>query len=111
MEAPFDETGSLCHYAGERYGGQKPTMKEVGEFYAYLQLNGLIRGRSAAYFMWSDVQHSGVEYPMFLKDLEDLMVLGCIINGRIIGTFKVKKRGSNYGIAYVSEQEKKKAKG
>jgi hypothetical protein len=56
------------------------------------------RGRSAAYFNWKNTL-TGETMPMFMSGMLDLAQRGVITQGLVFGTWKVVKRGSNYGIA------------
>lgn len=65
-----------------------------------LTLLGFNRGRSAAYAEWQS--DGGSKYPMFLKDLEHLLLTGAVVLGQAThnAEWKVAKRGQNYGIAF-----------
>lgn len=56
------------------------------------------RGRSSVTFYWFD--DSGFRYPMFIKDMEELIKLGIGSSG-IHAIFTYVKRGSNYGIKFL----------
>jgi hypothetical protein len=103
MRAPFDEHGNLMHYARpesrqESHGYEDAhEWRDVETFEASLTIGETYRGRSAAYFMWSDVL--GHKYPMFMTDIADLIRRGCIEFGTVHdGMWVVRKRGQNYGI-------------
>lgn len=95
--APFDsETGNLLHYP-EVWWGHTLEWREVRPFEATLQLEDYGRGRSAAYFHWKDEQGHG--YPMFLKDFVETLLALDSKRGQVKGTWRVVKRGQNYGLA------------
>jgi hypothetical protein len=70
-----------------------------------LMLDGMRRGKSAAYFMWTrtpgDVTRES--YPMFMKDMVDLLNSSIVQGGVVVATFAVVKRGANYGIRRVGQ--------
>ena len=66
---------------------------------ATLVYTGISRGRSAAGFIWTDM--NGRRYYMFLKDMEKLVLEGHIDQGVVRGKFTFVKRGSNFGITPV----------
>ena len=72
-------------------------MRPIVPFKARLTLQGSVRGRSAAFFLWHD--EAGREFPMFMKDMLDLLLAEVVERGAVEGTWTVRKRGSNYGIA------------
>lgn len=63
-----------------------------------LYYGGYTRGRSAVTFYWVDA--NGHEYPMFIKDFEDMMLRVDTIKPAK-GIFTYVKRGQNYGIKFV----------
>lgn len=65
-----------------------------------LEIDTYGRGRSSALFFWRDVK-TKAQYPMFISDMFSLLKSGRI-NGKVVsGTFKVIKKGANYGIQLV----------
>ncbi|MBB5081336.1 hypothetical protein [Nonomuraea endophytica] len=110
-EAPYDRRGNLMHYPQDdyrrvetgEYAVVPPDWRPITEFTATLTMTGRRRGRSAAYFMWTD--QDGHEWPMFLADLDHLISSATIKNGVATGTWTVGKRGANFGIRYVSQGE------
>lgn len=75
MEAPFDHHGNLMHYPRIYWENEtrcNPEWREVEPFSAPLYFVGQERGRSAAYFLWKNL-HTGCTFPMFMKDLGDLI--------------------------------------
>ncbi len=71
--------------------------KDVGQFFAVLKLQGLHRGRSAAFFWWKD-ESTGATYPMFMVDLVDLLRRKSVYLGVAAAHWQPQKRGENYGI-------------
>ncbi|MFI6813236.1 hypothetical protein ACIBG7_12530 [Nonomuraea sp. NPDC050328] len=111
-EAPYDQRGNLMHYPQDNhrripetgtYEVVPPDWRPITTFPATLTVTGRRRGRSAAYFMWSD--QDGHEWPMFLADLDHLISSATIANGVVTGTWTVGKRGQNFGIRYVGTAE------
>lgn len=73
-----------------------------------LKLTGMERGRSAARFVW--VNGRDEKFPMFMTDIADLVIshghrIG--VGGLVRGSWIVKKRGANYGIALLTEDGEK----
>lgn len=116
-KAPYGRDGSLQHYPTswwvltgksyeDRFGAtipehrsEGPDWKPVEPFEAILILDGLARGRSAAYFWWHD--NTRRKYPMFMKEMVDVVKRGTINKGVVSGIWTVYKRGQNYGIGLV----------
>lgn len=73
-------------------------------FVATLKLDTYERGRSAAYFVWRDVE-TGLRYPMFLTFTEEVLKRARVTMGIISGEFTFAKRGTNYSIRMVFESE------
>lgn len=115
---PFDEGGNLMDYvedpkdrplltradveaAGGRAGPHiAAEWRRNDLFAAVLEIEGFGRGRSAAYFEWSDGH--GHVYTMFLTDMVDLLKRGTIKKGRTGNhLWNIAKRGKNYGIKLV----------
>lgn len=100
---PHAEDGSLFHYArtGSQHDpwGRRVTWREPAEFSAKLTLTGTERGRSAAYFMWSDEE--GRTWPMFLSEMAVLAQSAIIAHGIAKGRWIPCKRGQNFGLRYA----------
>lgn len=104
MKVPYRDA-CLLHYPQDWYSYEdgkphchSPEWREAEPFAATLQLDGMQRGRSAAYFMWRNV-FSDATYPMFMKDMADLIQGGITIqDGLVFAMFEPCKRGTNYGI-------------
>lgn len=77
------------------------TWNDVGIFYTTLTLKGMERARSAAYFMWVD-HSNGRTYPMFMKDMLELLQNGAVVRGEAMHFWTPQKRGQNYGIKMCS---------
>lgn len=58
------------------------------------------RGRSSVTFYWKD--DDGHSYPMFLKDLDDMLTQD-VCRSTIHGIFTYVKRGANYGVRFVKK--------
>lgn len=106
LQVPFNTTNE--HYKGlvsYPYGWE--TVDEWRDNYAFvatLKLDTFERGRSAAYFVWRDVE-TGLRYPMFLTFTEEVLKRARVTMGIISGEFTFAKRGTNYSIRMVFESE------
>ncbi|MER7281183.1 hypothetical protein ABT369_42790 [Dactylosporangium sp. NPDC000244] len=104
-EVPYDERGNLLFYVDERFGysyldGEYSvpyTMRPNDPFRATLTVDSMRTGRSAKYLIWRD-EH-GHHYPMFISDLTAMLPLVTVRLGEVSGTWIVRKKGQNYGIA------------
>lgn len=92
LQIPFDINGNQMHHRYD-YGTFKE-YKDNYEFFTTLTFSHFMRGRSAAYAIFTST--SGVKYSMFLKDLE--IVIPHLKNGTLSGTFTFCKRGQNFGV-------------
>jgi hypothetical protein len=126
-KAPYDRVGNLQHFpqdepvwddtCGRQPDGSwkappriPPDWRPNTPFLATLTLEGMIRGRSAAYFDWHD--EDGRSYPMFLTDLVDLMKSAHVVQcGVVTAWWMAAKRGQNYGIRLADRVEIAKAAG
>jgi hypothetical protein len=66
-------------------------------FTATLILDSMRTGRSAKYLVWRDAD--GHHYPMFISDLTTMLPLVTVRRGVVSGTWIVRKKGQNFGIA------------
>ena len=86
-------------YSGEtyidKYGYEWRPVKDTELILSYV---GFDRGRSSVTFWWKDP--AGNQYPMFLKDVDDLLKKSCGASC-IHGIFTFVKRGMGYGIKLV----------
>ncbi|MGI5281694.1 hypothetical protein ACQEVF_59135 [Nonomuraea polychroma] len=107
-EAPYDPNGNLQHYPANTYQYDPETKTSANvpctwrpnePFTATLKLTGMERGRSAAYFYLADAD--GHEFPLFMKDLHDMLVATDVTHGIVTGRWHVVKRGQNYGLRYL----------
>lgn len=89
---PVSTGGQLMHYP---WGD--PTWVDNDPIFLTLTLQGTERGRSAAYFVWTDPM--GRRWPMFLTDMVDLLRTEDVKLGKVSAMWQVRKRGANYGIA------------
>lgn len=95
--------GSLAHFASGDRGYDPyaevewidPTSWRLDG--VLLTLKDLHTGRSAKWVTWTDV--NGREFPMFIADLISLVRDGNVHRGTTQETFKIAKRGQNFGIA------------
>lgn len=82
----------------EIYPGRKEMWKPNEEIELTLHYNGYGRGRSAVTFYWKD--NNNHQYPMFIKDVDELLRQDMGISS-VHGIFTYVKRGANYGIKFV----------
>lgn len=82
----------------ETYSGRKEMWKPNEEVELTLHYNGYGRGRSAVTFYWKDDNNH--QYPMFIKDVDELLRQDMGISS-VHGIFTYVKRGANYGIKFV----------
>lgn len=86
----------------ETYTGRKEVWKPNEEVELTLHYNGYGRGRSAVTFYWKD--NNGHQYPMFIKDVDELLRQDMGISS-VHGIFTYVKRGANYGIKFLRRAE------
>lgn len=86
---PFSENGNLAHYPSYRDEFVPGT-----PFTAHMRFIGFQRGRSAAYALFE--REDGRRYPMFLTDLQKLLLSGKAVSGEYLWSYT--KRGQTYGI-------------
>lgn len=120
IEAPFAD-GSLLEWDGyssqgvyRRWDPEKKEsvestieMRKIEPFNATMVVADFRRGRSAAQFIWKD--EAGNTYPMFMRDMVDLLKNRTIESGKITDTWIVQKRGANYGIRIAAITQPKRA--
>ena len=86
-------------YNGEEVvKGSNEVWKPNKEVELTLHYEGFGRGRSAVTFYWVD--DDGHKYPMFIKDVDELLRQD-IGASSIHAIFTYVKRGSNYGIKFL----------
>ena len=86
-------------YNGEEVvKGSNEVWKPNKEVELTLHYQGYGRGRSAVTFYWVD--DDGHKYPMFLKDVDELLRQD-IGTSSIHAIFTYVKRGANYGIKFL----------
>ena len=107
-EVPYDQHGNLMFwvdgqsaysYLGEGYVPY--TMRPNAAFAATLTLDSMRSGRSAKYLVWRDLDDH--HYPMFISDLTAMLPLVTVHRGVVSGTWFVRKKGQNFGIALASD--------
>lgn len=86
----------------EVYSGKKEVWKPNEEIELTLHYDGYGRGRSAVTFYWKD--DDGHKYPMFIKDVDELLRQDMGISS-VHGIFTYVKRGANYGIKFLRKAE------
>ena len=86
-------------YNGEEVvKGSNEVWKPNAEVELTLHYQGYGRGRSAVTFYWVD--DDGHKYPMFIKDVDELLRQD-IGTSSIHAIFTYVKRGANYGIKFL----------
>jgi hypothetical protein len=104
-KVPYSSRGNLLHYARaennsySRLNDSDVDWRENEPFVAELELDRSVSGRSAKYVIWHGDE--GHQFPMFVVDLVDMVKDGATITGgKVEATWKVRKRGQNYGVRY-----------
>ncbi len=103
----LDDSERARVYRGESveievYSGKKEVWKPNEEVELTLHYNGYGRGRSAVTFYWKD--DDGHQYPMFIKDVDELLRQD-MGTSSVHGIFTYVKRGANYGIKFLRRVE------
>lgn len=80
---------------------KKEIWKPNEEVELTLHYKGYGRGRSSVTFYWED--DNGHSYPMFIKDIDELLRLD-MGTSSVRGVFTYVKRGSNYGIKFLRSE-------
>jgi len=101
----YKMNGNLVDYPENRYDEEYEWI-ENHEFEAILTIDTYHRGRSSVKFILKD--DSGTCYEMFVTDMLNLVKTAKIENGKVHGKWTFCKRGANYGIKMVIENEKVK---
>lgn len=96
--------GSIVHWANPN---EQYDWKPNDEFWAALAVMDHVRGMSASYVTLVDMQSPSRKHPMFCSDLVDMVQRVTMKEGEIIGYWKVKKRGRNYGLTFIREDDSK----
>lgn len=119
-QVPHLEDGSIPYYINDyvRDGVPHYYKIQVGwvpitlsdnhtPFQATIQIEGYSRGRSAANFDVANVE-TGATYTIFMTDMLDIILSENIYKGLVVGMWRPVKRGANFGIAMVKEDESEK---
>lgn len=85
-----------------KWGGGSVVWRPNEEVELTLRYKDYGRGRSAVTFYWED--ENGHEYPMFIKDMHELLLKDIGIS-KIHAIWTYVKRGANYGIKFLCEVE------
>lgn len=95
---PFWDNTMLDYAWG---GSTKIDWVELQPFYAQsMEFVGYSRGQSSTKFDVED--ENGLQYPIFVSDLFEILKSGNIYSGVIYGeTWQAAKKGQNYGIRLV----------
>jgi len=106
-QVPFDRSGALMHWADSRksaYTSDKAAeWRDPEPFQATLRVIGIQRGRSAAYFRLAD--DLARCWPMFMKEILELVQVAVINQGTVEGWWIPVKRGQNFGLRYLGPEE------
>lgn len=92
-QLPFRD-GALLHYPD--YPTTTINWCDNHTMSATLTFQGFERGRSAAYAIWQT--GDGKPWPMFLKDLGDVLARCDVRKASVTALWTFCKRGANYGI-------------
>lgn len=90
------------HIADKTVWGKEEVWRPNEEVELTLHYKGYGRGRSAVTFYWVD--QNGHEYPMFIKDVDELLKLD-MGTSSVHAVFTYVKRGQNYGIKFLRRAE------
>ena len=90
------------HIAAKTIWGKEEVWRPNEEVELTLHYKGYGRGRSAVTFYWVD--QNGHEYPMFIKDVDELLKLD-MGTSSVHAVFTYVKRGQNYGIKFLRRAE------
>ena len=90
------------HIAAKTVWGKEEVWRPNEEVELTLHYKGYGRGRSAVTFYWVD--QNGHEYPMFIKDIDELLKLD-MGTSSVHAVFTYVKRGQNYGIKFLRRAE------
>ena len=90
------------HIAAKTVWGKEEVWRPNEEVELTLHYKGYGRGRSAVTFYWVD--QNGHEYPMFIKDVDELLKLD-MGTSSVHAVFTYVKRGQNYGIKFLRRAE------
>lgn len=90
------------HIAAKTVWGKEEVWRPNEEVELTLHYKGYGRGRSAVTFYWTD--QNGHEYPMFIKDVDELLKLDMGVSS-VHAVFTYVKRGQNYGIKFLRRSE------
>ena len=90
------------HIAAKTVWGKEEVWRPNEEVELTLHYKGYGRGRSAVTFYWVD--QNGHEYPMFIKDVDELLKLD-MGTSSVHAVFTYVKRGQNYGIKFLRRTE------
>lgn len=104
MQVPFDEHGNLQSYPQRMIINGRVVesfWRDNYEFDDKLRIANISRGQSSAKFILKS-DTDGREYPMFMKDMLELIQTSKISNGIVIAKWTFVKRGQNYGIKVVN---------
>ncbi len=115
LMTPWSQNGTqLLHYPDQVL---HPNMqwRENPELNLKLKLRGTERGRSAAYFRWEVLDGdlpAGTLLPMFITDVGHVLMSGLAEPGGVAaGRWFVVKRGQNYGLTPVVQEQDPGARG
>lgn len=85
-----------------KWGGGSVVWRPNEEVELTLRYKDYGRGRSAVTFYWED--ETGHEYPMFIKDMHELLLEDIGVS-KIHAIWTYVKRGANYGIKFLRKVE------
>ena len=98
---PGEKETEECYSKGELIVGDVKWVPQ-SEFEKTLIYNGFSRGCTSAKFWWYDKYDEKEVYPMFMKEMDELIWSGHA-KTELHGIFCYIKRGQNYGIKLVKE--------
>lgn len=98
LQVPYDDNGNLMHYPDP---WRNPQFRDAQPFTDTLTYAGFERRQSAACFLVKD--SVGHEYPIFLKDMDEVLrTIGVTAGATPTATWVACKRGQNYGLSLAA---------
>ena len=100
-QIPFDPDGNQLHYPTSWNG--TPTWKNNYSFNDSLKIERMTSGYSAKYYKAISTT-TGKRFTIFVRDLIDIIEHAEIKDGVMTGTWTFVKRGQNYGVAILENE-------
>lgn len=99
---PLDRFGGVVHYVyPHRRNSIVKWVDGDTTWTLELQLKGCDQGRSSVWFNFVNVKDKDQVFPFNVKMLIDMLNKVAMINGRVLGTFGVRKHGVSYSMQFL----------